>query len=632
MSSPCPLTVLVSLVAPAPPADPPPAVAPSHRFADFDGDGLVDLYAVRPGGTDRLYRNLGDGTFGDVTDAVGLAGIAGSRHALWLDFDGDGWLDLYVGAADGRSRLVRSESGAGFADVTAAAGVAHLDGSELLAECFDFDLDGWPDLRVVTRRADRLYRNLGDGRFREVDLGADGAALALPAPAAGRDVATDEPPRAQVGSSARGGGASTRASATTGGGGPPAPFSIAGAARAALCAGSIEDQAGGPCLLASATPTLGLLHPLSTAFNIDGSGRVGMGTTTPSEQLEVAGTLRATGVTTLGTFGTGGDELVVRGRARLHDTLRIELPDGPGPFGTGGLDVFHPHDPAEPFVRLSHGTHAWELRLLNGDLRVTDDTALPDALRLTDAGDVGLSTSLPEARLHVFEGSAGFVTADAESCAVLERNGDAFLSILAPSSSQKGLYFGDPTNNKSGAIVYDNPVVANGLEFRTNGNSSKMVITAAGAVGIGLQNPTFQLQLSQNSAAKPTSNTWTILSDARLKKNVEPLTGALDRLLQLRGVTFEWIDPASQGGCDWQQVGLIAQEVEEVFPHWVATGPDGYRTLTVSGFEALTAEALRDLRAEKDAQIAALEARLAERETVLARLIDRLDALEGRLP
>ena len=58
-------------------------------------------------------------------------------------------------------------------------------------------------------------------------------------------------------------------------------------------------------------------------------------------------------------------------------------------------------------------------------------------------------------------------------------------------------------------------------------------------------------------------------------------------------------------------------EAERVFPDWVRVGPDGYKTLTVAGFEALTAEALRELRAEKDAQIADLTNRLDRLEAMI---------------
>jgi hypothetical protein len=161
-----------------------------------------------------------------------------------------------------------------------------------------------------------------------------------------------------------------------------------------------------------------------------------------------------------------------------------------------------------------------------------------------------------------------------------------------------------------------------GLEFLTN-SQARMAIKLNGNVGIGTNNPGFQLQLSTDSAAKPTSNTWTISSDARLKKDVRPLDGALHKLLRLRGVTYRWIDPASQGGMDGTYMGLIAQDVEPVFPEWVKTGADGFKTLTVSGFEGLAAEALRQLREEKDAQLASQRAEIAE----LRARLERLEAL-----
>jgi len=88
---------------------------------------------------------------------------------------------------------------------------------------------------------------------------------------------------------------------------------------------------------------------------------------------------------------------------------------------------------------------------------------------------------------------------------------------------------------------------------------------------------------------------WTVASDERLKRNVVPLTDALQLLLQMRGVRFEWKDANRTANVSDSQIGMVAQEVEKVFPDWVSTDPDGYRELTVRGFEALVIEALREL-------------------------------------
>ena len=68
--------------------------------------------------------------------------------------------------------------------------------------------------------------------------------------------------------------------------------------------------------------------------------------------------------------------------------------------------------------------------------------------------------------------------------------------------------------------------------------------SSAGNVGIGTTAPGFQLEVN-GSAGKPGGGSWSISSDRRLKKNVAGLQGSLDKLMQLRGVTYEYIDPQS---------------------------------------------------------------------------------------
>ena len=118
--------------------------------------------------------------------------------------------------------------------------------------------------------------------------------------------------------------------------------------------------------------------------------------------------------------------------------------------------------------------------------------------------------------------------------------------------------------------------------------------------------------MDADAAVKPGSDRWTVFSDRRLKQKIQPLQNPLEKLLGLHGVTFEWRNPQTGGGHVGPQMGLIADEVASVFPGWVGVGPGGYRTLTISGFEALTAEALRQLRTEDDREIEALQVRNAE--------------------
>jgi hypothetical protein len=123
----------------------------------------------------------------------------------------------------------------------------------------------------------------------------------------------------------------------------------------------------------------------------------------------------------------------------------------------------------------------------------------------------------------------------------------------------------------------------------------------SGNVGIGITIPTDKLHVNGDLritgvARKPGGGSWTSSSDARLKKKVGPLAHGLDRLLQLRGVQFEWKEPDKMGNLSGPQLGFIAQEVEKTFPQWVSSDPDGYKELTIRGFEALTVEAFRELK------------------------------------
>jgi hypothetical protein len=140
-------------------------------------------------------------------------------------------------------------------------------------------------------------------------------------------------------------------------------------------------------------------------------------------------------------------------------------------------------------------------------------------------------------------------------------------------------------------------------------------------VGVKTASPTFDLEVN-GTAGKPGGGSWSVSSDARLKEGIAPLEGSLDRLLSLRGVSFRYKDPDSIHELHGTQIGMVAQDVEKVFPQWVDEGPGGYKRLTVRGFEALTVEALRDLKTRQDEQIRALKTENDE-------LRSRLEAIEA---
>jgi len=145
---------------------------------DYDGDGFVDLYAVHGDtGANLLFHNNGDGTFDDVASAAGVAapGTLGSGP-VFADYDGDGRLDLLVlGIETTSPKLFHNRGDGTFEDVTAASGLAVTENS-LSASWGDYDRDGDLDLFIThwgTVLSDvgptqSLWRNNGDGTFTDV--------------------------------------------------------------------------------------------------------------------------------------------------------------------------------------------------------------------------------------------------------------------------------------------------------------------------------------------------------------------------------------------------------------------------------------------------------------------------------
>src|SRR6185312_17012036 len=167
--------------------------------ADYDNDGYDDIYLTAVGKS-HLFHNLGNGNFKDVTDQAGVASPGFATSAAWFDYDHDGKLDLLVDhyvqwtpatdqtcSLDGKHksyctpelykgesiRLYRNEGNGRFKDVTKAAGLYDPSDKALGVALIDYDNDGWLDLFITNdTQPNKLYHNNHNGTFTESGFAA----------------------------------------------------------------------------------------------------------------------------------------------------------------------------------------------------------------------------------------------------------------------------------------------------------------------------------------------------------------------------------------------------------------------------------------------------------------------------
>jgi YVTN family beta-propeller protein len=157
--------------------------ATNVSWADYDSDGLPDLCVTGSATNDVLWLNRGDGTFSNVTSAAGLAAATAGQGIGWGDYDGDGYVDLFIARGFNSSAtnqsvqatLYRNNGDGTFADVTAAAGLSSATNNNWAGVWGDYDNDGRLDLFVTAAgtpgasgNANRLFHNNGDGTFSDL--------------------------------------------------------------------------------------------------------------------------------------------------------------------------------------------------------------------------------------------------------------------------------------------------------------------------------------------------------------------------------------------------------------------------------------------------------------------------------
>jgi len=349
----------------------------------------------------------------------------------------------------------------------------------------------------------------------------------------------------------------------------------------------------------------------STAITIDSSERVGIGTASPSVPLDVNGITRtanayslsyagvpgstsAFGAGTISTDGNWGMYFRATTGAAIADfawvngagTERMRI-DSSGNLlvGTTTSGYKLNVNGISNFSGYSNWTSGTHLYWNGGDVGITNDgtnlvfktydgSSLLERVRITSTGNVGIGTSSPDSKLRVDDTADQTILAGVNSNASFSSNG-VFLQLSR-----------NTTNNSFYAMSYYN-------------------------AGAG----SYKFRVADSGNVTNTNNSYGAISDEKLKENIIDATPKLEKLKQVRIVNFNFIND------NQKQIGVIAQELENIFPNMVEETPDKdedgkdlnttTKQVKYSVFVPILIKALQ----EQETKIEQLEARITALET-----------------
>lgn len=295
---------------------------------------------------------------------------------------------------------------------------------------------------------------------------------------------------------------------------------------------------------------IGFLLAAANVFAADGdlivNGNMGIGTTTPGAKLEVN--------TWAGTAPAGFNPI-------------LNIVGGYAGNNTQGHSIdFHINllgsYPASRIIStMSNGTGG-ELQFHTTPHYV--NTAATARMTINSSGFVGIGTTSPSSHLQI-------------------ESADAGTQLRMTNTSSGGRTWNFYSQGGSGNLhVWEDGAPTTRL----------LIQGGTGYVGIGTPSPSYTLHVNGSAYS---SGGWSG-SDIRWKKNINPIENALESVLKLQGVNYEWrVDEYKDKNFEeGRQIGLIAQEVEQVIPELVNTDNEGYKAVSYEKLTAVLVEAIKE--------------------------------------
>ena len=279
------------------------------------------------------------------------------------------------------------------------------------------------------------------------------------------------------------------------------------------------------------------------------NNRVGIGTSSPAALLDVRAGSLSVGSGYVSTLNTDYRIRLSSVGAATNNNYTVEL----GVSGSGP-------QPADSDLTFNTQTY-------NGSAYV-----ITEKMRVTATGRLGIGTISPSEKLDVYAGS---LSIGSEYVATL--NTDYKIRLRSVGAATNSNYLVEIGTTGSGPQPSDSDLTFatrtyNGSAYVT---TEKARLTATGRLGIGTTSPAYQLQASTDSAGKPSTALWTIVSDERIKEDIElaDLNLCYEAIKAIPLKRYKWRDDiyTAEQVTDRRKLGWIAQDVEAIFPKAVGT-------------------------------------------------------------